>query len=378
MPLTTLQDMQIVPEKFTRYTIQRTTEKSTLVRSGLFTSNPMISQLINGKPYGGNIIEMPHWKPLTGEDEIFGEGRLTENKIETGNECATLLARGKMWGDTDLSHVFGGDDPLGAVVDLLSDWWVEREQAIVLSILKGITDKTSGALKDHVNDISGGSGAASVINDIATLETKQFMGDAYNKLGLVFMHSATYTELQKQMKIITTYDPTKSININTYLNFEVIVDDGMPVNGDVYDTYFMGRGVFARVDGTPIGFVTYEKDRDKAGGKNYLINRRAMVIHPLGVSWTYRGKFDNGDVYAHNKDLANPANWELATDHKNVPITVLRHKISGQNVTSFAIPKNLTPEVQTIAEEDEIPVNEPEQTATPEQAATSKQSKTGK
>lgn len=377
MPLTTVNDMQFVPEKFSRYTIQRTTEKSTLVRSGLFTSNPTISQLINGQPLGGNLIRMPHWKPLTGEDEVFGEGRLTENKIETGSESATVLVRGKMWGDTDLSHVFGGADPLGAVADLISDWWVEREQAIVLSILKGITDKTSGTLKDHVNDISGGSGAAAVINDIATLETKQFLGDAYNKLGLVFMHSATYTELQKQMKIVTTYDPTKNINIRTYLNYEVIVDDGMPVNGDVYDTFFLGRGVFARVDGTPMGLVTYEKDRDKAGGKNYLINRRAMVIHPLGVSWKHTGDYDNGNKYAGNADLANPANWELATDHKNVPITVLRHKISGQNVTSFAIPKNLTPEVQTIAEEDEIPVNEPEQTAISEQASP-KQSKTGK
>lgn len=347
MPITTLSDMQIVPSKFTAYTLQRTTEKSALVRSGLFVTNPQVEQLIGGLPSGGRSITMPHWKPLTGDDEVFGEGELTESKIETGNEKATLLIRGKMWGDTDLSYVFGGADPMGAIVGLVSDWWVQREQAIVLAILKGITDKTNGALKDHVNDISSGSGAAAVINDVATLETKQTMGDAYNKLGFVFMHSATYTELQKQMKIITTYDPTKNTNIRTYMNYEIVVDDGMPTNAGVYDTYFIGRGAFARVDGTPAGLVSYETDREKKAGKNYLINRRAMVIHPLGVSWENDGTLaDEKAVYAANADLMNPTNWKLAVDHKNVPITVLRHKISGLNATSFSVPKTMAPDVQ--------------------------------
>lgn len=329
MPITTIADMQIVPSKFTRYTLQRTTEKSTLVRSGLFVSNPVIGQLINGQPAGGNLITMPHWKPLSGEDEVFGEGELSENKIETGTEQATILVRGKMWGDTDLSYVFGGADPMAAIVDLVADWWIEREQAIVLSILKGITDPVAGALKNHVNDISAGTGAEAVISDTATLETKQTMGDAFSKLGFVFMHSATYTELQKQQKIITTYDPTKNINITTYMNYEVIVDDGMPVNGDVYDTYFLGRGAFAREDGTPAGLVTYETDRKKAAGKNYLINRRAFVIHPLGVSWNNKGTLTDPDgYYAANADLAKPENWRLSVNHKNVPITVLRHKLT--------------------------------------------------
>lgn len=354
MPITTLRDMQIVPSKFTQYTTQRTTEKSTLVKSGLFVSNPQIAQLINGAPSGGNIITMPHWKPLTGDDEVFGEGELSESKIETGNERATLLVRGRMWGDSDLSYVFGGTDPMAAIASLIADWWVLKEQAIVLSILKGITDKTNGALKDHVNDISGLSGVAAVINDTATLETKQFMGDAYNKLGLVFMHSSTYTELQKQMKIVTTYDPTQNVNIRTYMNYEVIVDDGMPVNNGVYDTYFLGRGIFAREDGVPSGLVTYEKDRNKKSGKNYLINRRTMVIHPLGINWVQAGDLTNeNDVYASNLDLGKPENWELITDHKNVSITVLRHKISGLNASSFAIPRSVQPEMQTINTESE-------------------------
>ena len=48
------------------------------------------------------------------------------------------------------------------------------------------------------------------------------------------------------------------------------------------------------------------------------------------MSWVQPDKFtDAAAVYAANADLEKPANWKLATDHKNVPITVLRHKLEA-------------------------------------------------
>lgn len=330
MAITTIADMQIVPSKFTDYTLQRTTEKSSLVRNGLITTNPLISQLINGVPKGGNLIQMPHFQKLTGDDEVFGEGELTATGIQTGIEQATMLVRGKMWGDTDLSHVFSGADPMGAIAELIADWWVEKEQAILISILKGITDTSKGALKSHVNDISTASGSGCIISDSAAIDTKQAMGDAFEKIGTVFMHSATFSYLQKN-KLITqlpvidnTLTPLENMR---YLGYRIVVDDGLPVNSGVYDTYFMGNGCFARADGTPAGLVTTETDRNKKAGQNFLINRRALVLHPLGLSWKGTTFTDTSAKYAANVDLAKPTNWELATDHKNVPITVLRHKL---------------------------------------------------
>lgn len=336
MSITTIADMQIVPSKFTEYTLQRTTEKSTLVKSGLITSNPLISQLINGQPKGGNLIQMPHFQKLKGDDEVFGEGELTPTGITTGIEKATLLVRGKAWGDTDLSYVFGGADPMGAIANLLADWWVEKEQAIMIAILKGITDTTKGALKNHVNDISTATGDKCLISDGAAIDTKQTMGDAFEKLGTVFMHSATFSYLQKN-KLITqlpiidnTLTPLESMR---YLGYRIIVDDGLPVKDGVYDTYFVGSGCIARADGTPDGLVTVETDRNKLGGKNYLINRRAIVLHPLGISWEAASFIDANAKYASNDDLAKPANWRLVVDHKNVPITVLRHKLNANTVS---------------------------------------------
>jgi len=325
MAITTIADMQIVPSKFTEYTLQRTTEKSMLVRSGITTADSRISQLINGLPRGGNYIQMPFYNALTGDDEVFGEEALTPEGITTGIEGATVLIRQKAWGDTDLSKVFGGSDPMAAIADLVSDWWIIREQAIMLSILKGLFTADTGALAAHTLDISADADA--IISVDATLDAKNLMGDAYDKLGVVFMHSATYTRLQKNQQITTEYDSDLKVKIDYYLGYQVIVDDGMPVNSGVYDTYFIGKGAFAREDGMPQGLVGYETDRDKLAAQNYLINRRALVMHPMGVSFVMPKTFTGGKKYAANADLETAANWKLAVDHKKVPIVCLRHKI---------------------------------------------------
>lgn len=335
MAVTTIADMQIVPSKFSEYILTRTTEKSRLVRSGITVSNPVVSQVISGTPKGGNLITMPFYKPLTGEDEVFGEEEIGIDGIETDNEIATLLVRQKAWGDTDLAKVFGGDDPLAAVADLASDWWVIREQAVVLAVLKGILDPTKGALKGHVLDVSSAEGSDCIISVDNTLDAKNLMGDAYDKLGIVFMHSATYTQLQKQQKIESEYDSDLKVKIDFYLGYRVEVDDGMPYDaaGKTYMTYFLGKGAFARDDGMPRHLIGVETDRKKTLAQNILINRRALVMHPMGLSWNANATLTGNKKYASNVDLEKPGNWVLKKHHKTIPIVALKHKLTANPVT---------------------------------------------
>lgn len=327
MAITTYGNMQIVPSKFSSYVLDRTTEKSTIVRSGIAVADNVAAQLINGTPAGGRFITMPHFDALTGEDDVFSETALTASNVTTGSANATILMRQKAWGATDLARVLGGADPMAAIGNLVSDWWLEKEQAIYMSILKGLLDPSAGALKDHVNDISAGSGDAANISVGAALDTKQALGDHASSLGMVFMHSATYTYLQKQQQITTQYDSDLKINIDFYLGYRVIVDDGMPVADGKYTTYFLGAGAFIRQDGSPAGFVGTETDRDKLAATDYLINRRCMVIHPKGMSWNVKAVYPEGLYYPTNAMLADPANWALATSHKKVPMAALVHKI---------------------------------------------------
>lgn len=338
MAITTIAEMQLVPSKFSNYIITRTTEKSRLVRAGIVIEDPAVSQIINGTPKGGNIITMPFYKPLTGEDEVFGEEELDVDGIETDNEIAALLVRQKAWGDTDLSRVFGGDDPMAAIGDLASEWWVVREQATMLAVLKGIMDPAKGALKAHVLDVSADAGTDCIIGVDNTLDAKNLMGDAFDKLGTVFMHSATYTQLQKQQKIDSEYDSDLKIKIDYYLGYRVEVDDGMPYDSvsGTYMTYFLGKGAFARNDGMPQGLVGIETDRKKLLAQNILINRRALVMHPLGLSWNANATLSGNKKYASNTDLEKPANWALKKNHKNIPIVALKHKLKTNPVTPTA------------------------------------------
>ena len=371
MPITTIADLQIVPEKFSQYVVDKTTELNTFVNSGIATPDSTVAQLINGTPQGGRFIEIPMYNPLDGEEDVFGEEDLSVGNITTKSSHATLLIRGRAWGDTDLSKVLGGTDPLGAIAHLIADWRNTREQRIYLSILNAIFDGTSGALKEHCNDISAQSGEKAYISDGATLDTKQALGDHYSSLGMVFMHSAVYTYLQKNGMITRNpiFDPSQSsVEMERYLGYQIKVDDGMPwigytkatssssgaiaitddnlafiqehcketiAKGDyvtkdaqpVYDTYFVGSGAFIRQDGMPQGLVGTETDRDKLGAKNYLINRWCQVIHPRGFSWNTNAVYPSGKPYPDNAMLATPANWKLAVNHKKCAMACLRHKI---------------------------------------------------
>lgn len=329
---TTIASMVTIPEHFSKYVIDRTTELNTFINSGIASPDARVGELINAQPEGGRFIYLPSFNPLAGEDEVFGEDDVTIGGIDTKEAKATLLMRQKAWGSTDLAHVLSGADPMGAIAQLLADWRNSKEQAIYLSILKGLFDTTKGALKDHVNDISGGTGEAACISNGATLDTKQLLGDHYASLGMVFMHSAVYTYLQKNGMITRTpiFDPSKSpIEMEEYLGYRIKVDDGMPVTDGVYDTYFLGKNSFIRQDGTPKGFIATETDRDKLGAKNILIHRWCQIITPRGLSWKSDGTYtDETKKYPANVDLAKPENWELATDHKKVALACLRHKIS--------------------------------------------------
>lgn len=338
MAVTTISDMQIVPEKFSQYVIDRSTEKNVLVNAGIATADSTIAQILNNTPSGGRFVEVPAYNPIDAEDEVFGEEEVGVSGITTKSSHATILFRQKAFGATDLSHVLSGSDPMGAVGQLLGDWWAQREQKIYLAILKGLFDGESGCLKDHVLDISAGVGEAAYISASSTLDCKQLLGDRYDSLSMVVMHSMTYTYLQKNNMI--ERQPIfnaagETAEIQTYLGYRILVDDSLPVNEGVYDTYFLSSGCFARQDGNPAGFVGTETDRDKLSATDYLINRRCMIVHPRGCSWNTSAdlteSFGSGTrtlYYPNNTHLATPANWTLATDHKKIGMACLRHKIA--------------------------------------------------
>lgn len=324
--ITKLTDV-VVPELFTQYVLEQTTEKSELINSGAIENNSQLDKLVSG---GGNTLVMPKWDDLTGESQVWSENRDIEtDKITTHKEIAALIMRAKGWSSHDMAAALAGDDPMRRIAERVAEWWVRDEKRIVMSILKGVF--ASSSMADHILDVSGEAGKSN-IDAKTVLDAKQLMGDEAEALTMIYMHSAVYTELQKQ-QLITFKEPANAnIRIPTYLGYNVICDDSAPVEfgeGDAKDkftTYLLSRGCIQRGVGTPVGFVSTETDRDKKKSIEMLYNRQAKVLHPKGMSWI--GSANIADETPNNNELATGTNWQrAAVESKQVGMVALVHTL---------------------------------------------------
>lgn len=313
----------IVPEIFTPYVIEKTAEKSRILTSGIAIANPKLNELVTA---GGITMNMPYWKDLTGDDEVLSDQNpLTPGKINADKDIAALLLRGKAWGANELAGALAGDDPMEAIADRVADYWARQEQKILVSVLTGIF--AAASMSNHILDKS-----TQVISGNMVLDAKQLLGDSADQLQAIMMHSAVYTELQKQNLIQYTTTSDGKITIPTYLTYQVIVDDGMPVQtvGEganaykVYTTYLFAKGSIGRGEGTPVSLTPTETDRDSLAGEDILINRRALVLHAMGVKWVGQPV----GVTPSNAELATGTNWVRVYEDKNIGLVALKHKIA--------------------------------------------------
>ena len=334
MPVTKLSDV-IVPELFTPYVVNRTMELSALFQSGIITNNSEFDRLASE---AAPVHNMPFFEDLSGDSEdIIEDQDLTAKKISSNKDVSTTIRRANMWAATDLSAALAGSDPMAAIGDLVAGYWSREYQKILIQVLAGVFGsyqttgepaETKTPLADHILDISKASAAAAQkISASAFIDALQLLGDAQGQLTAVAMHSATKAFLKKNNLIDTERDST-DVEFDTYQGRRVTVDDGCPVtSGGVYTTYLFGNGAVAYGNGSPTGFVSTEVDRDKqtGGGIDYLINRKAFILHPRGIAYT-------GAVREHvetplRAELAKAENWKPVYEPKQLRIVAIKHKI---------------------------------------------------
>ena len=236
---TTLSDV-IVPELFTPYVVNRTMEKSAFVTSGIMVRNAAFDALASEAARTHN---MPFFEDLSGDAQNIVEGQKIEfEKITSNKDVSTTIMRQQKWSATALSAALAGTDPMRAIGDLLADYWARQYQKELINILSGVFSADS--MKDHILDISGGTGVAANIGATAVIDALQLMGDAQDQLTAIVMHSATKAYLKK-LNLITTERDSTSVEFDTYQGRRVIVDDGCPTAEGVYTTYLFGEGAIA-------------------------------------------------------------------------------------------------------------------------------------
>lgn len=329
MAITQIKDV-IVPELFNKYVINRTMELSAFFKSGIVVNSPEFDALASEAARTHN---MPFFEDLQGDSEATLEGiKMTPAAIGSNKDVSTTILRQKAWGATNLAAALAGADPMKAIGDLVANYWSRDLQKELIAILTGVfgttTTETETRMKDHILDLSTGKTEdAKKISASAFIDACQLLGDAQAQLSGVAMHSATKSYLKKLNLIQTERDST-DVEFDTYQGRRVTVDDGCPVDGNgVYTTYLFGNGAIAYGNGNPVGHVATEVDRDKmtGGGVDYLINRKAFILHPRGIAYT-------GAVREHvetplRAELAKAENWKPVYEPKQLRIVAIKHKV---------------------------------------------------
>jgi hypothetical protein len=231
--------------------------------------------------------------------------------------------RGKAWGVNDLARALSGDDPMGAIGDLVAGYWARRLQVTLLNILRGVFSVANMA--GNLLDISANVAPLDpTITGQTAVDALQLLGDAKDKLTGFMMHSMTEASLIKQGLITMELETVngQSVRVKRFLGKRVIVDDGCPVNVNVYTTYLFGEGAIAYGNGAAP--VPTETDRDSLQGDDILINRKHFILHPRGVAFQDAAVVGSSPT---NLELANAANWSRVYENKNIRIAAFIHTL---------------------------------------------------
>lgn len=330
----------IVPEVFTPYTQVMTMEKARLVQSGVMVASPVLDRLLAG---GGKTFNVPAFLDLDASDSTGSEdvptddiadiqtasfengtptdsnrGDATPSKITTAQEIAARVCRNKSWSTTNLATELAGTDPMSAISMRVAYYWTRRLQRMFVNVWNGIiadnttapTGSDTHTQNDLVNDISGVSFVDGVTNFSAEafVDTCVTMGDSMEELKAIMVHSVVYARMIKNNLIDFVPDATGTTRIPMFMDREVIVDDGMPRTGNVYDNWLFGYG--AAQIGEALADVPTEMSREplagNGGGQDILTTRRVYSVHPTGHAYIQGSIPDGGPS---NTNLATASSW---------------------------------------------------------------------
>lgn len=331
MPVTKISDV-IVPELFTPYVVNRTMELSAFFQSGIVVNSPEFDKLASEAARTHN---MPFFEDLEGESEpTLEDVTMTAKKIGSNKDMSTTILRQNMWAATNLSAALAGSDPMKAIGDLVAGFWARDMQKELIAVLSGAfgTYTPDGGtattkMSDHILDLTTLTKAeAKQLSASAFIDACQLLGDAQAQLSGVVMHSATKSYLKKQNLIATERDSV-GVEFETYQDRRVTVDDGCPVEDGIYTTYLFGNGAVAYGNGNPEGHVATEVDRDKqtGGGIDYLINRKAFILHPRGIAYT--GAVRENVETPLRSELKMAQNWNPVYEAKQLRIVAIKHTV---------------------------------------------------
>lgn len=344
--MATLRSDIIVPEIFTPYVIEQTTQRDAFLASGVV--QPMAE--LNATE-GGDTIQVPFWKAnLSGDFEVLSDSSsLTPGKIEADKQVGVILHRGRAFEARDLAALAAGSDPMAAIGAKVAEYVSNQRQKDLLSCLSGVfgslnANTSSSAFFDLCIDSASGD-TPTALSPRHVAQARAILGDQGDKLTAVTMHSKVYYDLVERRAIdyVTAGEARQTalgtaedafagsiqnafgnVTVPTFMGLRVIVSDDVNVTGSgastEYATYFFTNGAVA--SGEQLMMQT-ETDRDILAKSDAMSIDLHYVYHPVGARWT------SATINPDRTELATVGNWSKVYELKNIGI------VRATNVSNF-------------------------------------------
>ncbi len=331
--MATLRSDIIIPEVFTPYVIEQTTQRDAFLASGVV--QPMAE--LNATE-GGDFINVPFWKAnLSGDFEVLSDSSsLTPGKITADKQIGVILHRGRAFEARDLAALAAGSDPMAAIGAKIADYVANQRQKDLLSCLTGVfgslnSNTSSSAFFDLCIDSESGD-TPTALSPRHVAEARAILGDQGDKLTAMCVHSKVYYDLveRKAVDYVLATDASGggatasggsiagafgNPTVPTFMGLRLIVSDDVPTTGSgastEYGTFFFTSGAVA--SGEQLAMQT-ETDRDILAKSDAMSIDLHYCYHPVGAKWGVT------TVNPTRTQLETVANWSKVYELKNIGI----------------------------------------------------------
>lgn len=330
--MATLRSDVIIPEIFTPYVIEQTTQRDAFLASGVV--QPMAE--LNATE-GGDYVNVPFWKAnLSGDFEVLTDSSsLTPGKITADKQVGVILHRGRAFEARDLAALAAGSDPMAAIGAKVADYVANQRQKDLIKTLEGVFGALTGSDSPAFSALRFDTSGMTALGPRQVAKARSLLGDQGDKLTVIAMHSAVFYDLVERRAVdyvtnteargggtvaTTGIAPVIAgsiqnaygeISIPTYMGCRVIVSDDLTPTSTNYPIYFFTQGAIA--SGEQLALRT-ETDRDILAKSDAMSIDLHYCYHPVGAKWGV------GTVNPTQAQLATVGNWTKVYETKNIGI----------------------------------------------------------
>lgn len=310
----------IIPEVFTDYVEETSTKTNRFIQSGITTSNFDIgNQLLQP----GNVLTMPYINDLSGKPQVWND----KNDIEvasttTGLQYGFKFAQVKAFGRTDWSKVYSGAPIDQVIAGGFGNFWSGVDQHNLISVVQGALSNTDIATAKVFDDSANNFSARGFLATIAK------MGDLQdNSFSIIAVNSSAYSQM-KANQMIDTNIPQNQVAtpFGTYNGMRIVVDDDIPLNGNVATSYIFRAGSVGYKVATPDNAVEVFRQPLEKGGRSGVINRRLVATHVMGTTLSAQALARINDEF-DPENLTDGTLWDCVVDPRKIGIVAYKAKI---------------------------------------------------